>query len=160
MVRMKPAFLPTVPLAHSRSPLSSIASFNDRIRRRPQINVTAHASLAPPQPQSLSDLEYDVVVIGSGIGGLSTAALLSAAYGKSVCVLESHTIAGGAAHAFTRTLPAASSGDAPLTFSFDSGPHLFSGLTSGGGGKELSANPMNHVLRAAKAPLLTFPYTT
>jgi phytoene dehydrogenase-like protein len=99
-------------------------------------------------------------VIGSGIGGLSTAALLSAAYGKSVCVLESHSLAGGAAHSFTRTLPALTSGGTPRTFTFDSGPHLFSGLTSGGGAGTISANPMMHVLRAADAPLQTVPYQT
>jgi 2-polyprenyl-6-methoxyphenol hydroxylase-like FAD-dependent oxidoreductase len=41
--------------------------------------------------------ETDVVVIGSGIGGLSCAALL-AKYGLEVTVLESHTVIGGAAH--------------------------------------------------------------
>lgn len=41
--------------------------------------------------------EADVVVIGSGIGGLSCAALL-AKYGLDVTVLESHTVVGGAAH--------------------------------------------------------------
>ncbi len=37
----------------------------------------------------------DVVVIGSGIGGLSCAAMLSSAYGRDVTVLESHAIPGG-----------------------------------------------------------------
>jgi heterodisulfide reductase subunit A-like polyferredoxin len=41
--------------------------------------------------------ETDVVVIGSGIGGLSCAALL-AKYGLEVTVLESHAVIGGAAH--------------------------------------------------------------
>ncbi|HEY9661414.1 MAG TPA: FAD-dependent oxidoreductase, partial [Allocoleopsis sp.] len=45
--------------------------------------------------------ETDVVIIGSGIGGLSSAALL-ARYGFKVIVCESHTIAGGAAHGFER----------------------------------------------------------
>ena len=41
----------------------------------------------------------EVIVIGSGIGGLCCAALL-AKYGFDVTVCESHTIAGGAAHSF------------------------------------------------------------
>ncbi len=45
--------------------------------------------------------QTDVVVIGSGVGGLSCAAIL-ARYGFDVIVCESHTIAGGAAHAFER----------------------------------------------------------
>ncbi len=46
-----------------------------------------------------SDEETDVVVIGSGIGGLSGAALL-ARYGFDVTVCERHSIPGGATHAF------------------------------------------------------------
>jgi phytoene dehydrogenase-like protein len=60
--------------------------------------------------------ELDVVVIGSGLGGLVAAALL-ARYGKRVMVCESHTIAGGAAHGFARR-----------GYRFDSGPSFFSGL--------------------------------
>lgn len=41
----------------------------------------------------------DAVVIGSGIGGLSAAALLSKA-GKRVLVLEQHDQAGGCTHTF------------------------------------------------------------
>ena len=42
----------------------------------------------------------DVIVIGSGMGGLSTAALL-AKQGKRVLVLEQHDIAGGNLHTFS-----------------------------------------------------------
>jgi all-trans-retinol 13,14-reductase len=44
---------------------------------------------------------YDVIVIGSGIGGLCCAALLSK-LGKTVCVLEQHYTAGGFTHTYER----------------------------------------------------------
>jgi len=50
------------------------------------------ARLAPP---------YDAVVIGSGMGGLTTAVLLSE-LGHKVCVLEQHYTAGGYTHSFER----------------------------------------------------------
>ena len=46
------------------------------------------------------DPQFDVIVIGSGIGGLVTAALLAKA-GKKVLVLEQHYVAGGFTHTFT-----------------------------------------------------------
>lgn len=52
-----------------------------------------------------SDLDgeaFDVVVIGSGIGGLTTAALLTRFAGKRVLVLERHYVAGGFTHSFSR----------------------------------------------------------
>lgn len=58
---------------------------------------------------------YDVIVIGSGIGGLTSASLLAKA-GKSVMVLESHDRPGGYAHGFKRK-----------RYHFDSGVHLISG---------------------------------
>lgn len=48
-----------------------------------------------------ADSHYDVIVIGSGIGGLCNAALLSR-LGKKVCVLEQHYTAGGYTHAYER----------------------------------------------------------
>ena len=45
--------------------------------------------------------DYDVIVIGSGIGGLANAALL-ARLGKKVCVLEQHYTAGGFTHSYER----------------------------------------------------------
>ncbi|PLZ95503.1 hypothetical protein CEN50_22170 [Fischerella thermalis CCMEE 5268] len=85
----------------------------------------------------------DVVVIGSGIGGLSCAALL-ARYGFDVIVCESHSIAGGAAHAFERH-----------GFKFDSGPSLYSGLSY-----KPSANPLRQVLDAIAEDLTWVTYDT
>jgi carotene isomerase len=76
-------------------------------------------------------MSADVVVIGSGIGGLCCAAML-AKYGFEVVVCESHSIPGGAAHAFERG-----------GFIFDSGPSLYSGLSY-----SPSPNPLRHVLDA------------
>ncbi len=44
---------------------------------------------------------YDLIVIGSGIGGLSLAAI-AAKEGKRVLVLEKHYVAGGFTHTFSR----------------------------------------------------------
>ncbi|MBT8048214.1 MAG: NAD(P)/FAD-dependent oxidoreductase [Xanthomonadales bacterium] len=44
---------------------------------------------------------YDMLVVGSGIGGLTTAACL-AKMGKKVCVLEQHYTAGGFTHSYDR----------------------------------------------------------
>jgi len=45
--------------------------------------------------------QYDAIVIGSGIGGMTTAALMSKA-GKKVLVLEQHYTAGGYTHSYSR----------------------------------------------------------
>jgi len=87
--------------------------------------------------------QTDVVVIGSGIGGLSCAALL-ARYGFDVIVCESHTIAGGAAHAFERN-----------GYIFDSGPSLYSGLSY-----SPSPNPLRQVLDAIGSQLPCVNYDT
>jgi all-trans-retinol 13,14-reductase len=52
------------------------------------------------RPKRLAS-HYDAIVIGSGIGGLTTAALLSE-LGKKVCVLEQHYTAGGYTHSYER----------------------------------------------------------
>ncbi|MGK5093092.1 NAD(P)/FAD-dependent oxidoreductase [Deltaproteobacteria bacterium TL4] len=51
-------------------------------------------------PKRLNE-PYDAIVIGSGIGGLATAAFLSKA-GKKVLVLEQHYTAGGFTHSYKR----------------------------------------------------------
>jgi all-trans-retinol 13,14-reductase len=48
------------------------------------------------------DERYDAIVVGSGISGLATAAVLAKHAGKRVLVLERHFRAGGFTHAFTR----------------------------------------------------------
>ena len=78
-----------------------------------------------------SNQQADVIVIGSGIGGLCCAAML-AQYGFKVIVCESHSIAGGAAHSFERD-----------GYKFDSGPSLYSGLSY-----SPSTNPLRQVLDA------------
>jgi carotene isomerase len=83
----------------------------------------------------------DVIVIGSGIGGLTAAALL-ARYGKRVIVCESHTIPGGAAHSFRRR-----------GFEFDSGPSFYCGLTSAE-----SLNPVKQVFDVLGESLEAVPY--
>ena len=75
--------------------------------------------------------DVDLVVIGSGLGGLCAGAL-AARYGLEVVVLEAHTAPGGAAHGFNRR-----------GFQFESGPSLWSGL-----GNWPSTNPLAQVLRA------------
>jgi all-trans-retinol 13,14-reductase len=45
---------------------------------------------------------WDVIVVGSGLGGLAAAGLLARHAGKRVLVLERHYTAGGFTHTFTR----------------------------------------------------------
>ena len=52
------------------------------------------------RPSKVEGDDYDAIVIGSGIGGLTTASLMAQA-GKKVLVLEQHYVAGGACHTFT-----------------------------------------------------------
>ncbi|MBD2004595.1 MULTISPECIES: phytoene desaturase family protein [Cyanophyceae] len=86
-------------------------------------------------------MSLDVIVIGSGIGGLTAGALL-ARYGKGVLVCESHAIAGGAAHSFSRQ-----------GFHFDSGPSFYCGLTPRSG-----LNPLQQVLEVLGESLQAVPY--
>ena len=67
------------------------------------------------------DETHDVVVIGSGIGGLSCGALL-AKYGYDVKVYESHYLAGGCCHMFDHRAP-----DGSL-YKFEVGPSIWEGL--------------------------------
>lgn len=64
--------------------------------------------------------DYDVIVIGSGMGGLTCGAI-SAKYGDRVLVLESHIKCGGSAHTFSRLHNG-------QKYSFEVGPSIFEGL--------------------------------
>jgi all-trans-retinol 13,14-reductase len=46
--------------------------------------------------------QYDVIVIGSGMGGLTVASLLAQMQGKRVLILEQHYVVGGFTHTFKR----------------------------------------------------------
>jgi carotene isomerase len=85
--------------------------------------------------------DADVIVIGSGIGGLVAGALL-ARYGRQVLVCESHSIPGGAAHSFSRQ-----------GFQFDSGPSFYCGLSD-----RHSLNPLRQVLDALGESIAAIPY--
>ncbi|ERN20049.1 prolycopene isomerase, chloroplastic [Amborella trichopoda] len=120
-------------------PNLNFSGFKFKRRKKPILarNTIAQEVLPNGSPASLEDLfpgkkEADVVVIGSGIGGLCCGGLL-ARYGQDVLVLESHDRPGGAAHSFE-----------VKDYKFDSGPSLFSGFQSRGP----QANPLAQVLDA------------
>src|SRR5512140_1500793 len=59
-------------------------------------------SIGTPYKQFRDADRFDAIVIGSGIGGLGTAAMLAKAAARRVLVLERHYTAGGFTHAFHR----------------------------------------------------------
>jgi phytoene dehydrogenase-like protein len=85
--------------------------------------ISAPASVRTSSFRELEQLQqqqdFDYIVIGSGIGGLSAAAMLSQCYKYKVLVLESHYLLGGCAHSFERG-----------GFKFDAGPSLWNGMNS------------------------------
>ena len=81
-----------------------------------------HSQLIPQSYKRWSgDDSFDVIVVGSGIGGLAAAALL-AKYGKKrVLVLERHYAIGGFTHTFHRP-----------GYEWDVGVHYLGDLQPGG----------------------------
>jgi all-trans-retinol 13,14-reductase len=63
--------------------------------------------------------DFDAIVVGSGIGGLSAAALLALHAGQRVLVLERHYTAGGYTHVFKRT-----------GYEWDVGVHYIGGMST------------------------------
>ena len=86
------------------------------------------------------DYQWDVIVIGSGIGGLVTATQL-AAKGAKVLVLESYLIPGGSAGYFARE-----------GYHFDVGASMIFGF-----GQKGTTNLLTRALETAKVTLETIP---
>ena len=74
--------------------------------------------------------KYDVIVIGSGIGGLCCGSILALS-GKKVLICEAHTKPGGVAHSFNLN-----------GYKFESGPSLWSGI-----GRWPTTNPLGQILK-------------
>lgn len=96
--------------------------------------------------------EYDVVIIGSGIGGLC-AAVICTLYGYSTAIFETHYAPGGAAHGFTAKAPGIDG-----AFQFDTGPSFFSGLNPDIEAK--ASNPLRTALDAIGETVECHKYTT
>lgn len=64
--------------------------------------------------------KYDVIVIGSGMGGLTAASILARLKNKRVLVLEKHYVAGGQTHEFQRN-----------QYSWDVGIHYIGAVAPG-----------------------------
>eukprot|EP01041_Mallomonas_annulata_P006470 gene6470-13067_t len=68
--------------------------------------------------------DCDVAVVGAGIGGLTSAAVLSQRYGLKVNVYEAHYRAGGCAHSFPIKSPSTQH-----SYLFDAGPTIVFGCS-------------------------------
>jgi phytoene dehydrogenase-like protein len=53
---------------------------------------------------STRETHFDIIVVGSGMGGLTCASLLTQFYDKKVLILESHSKIGGYTHSFSRSV--------------------------------------------------------
>ena len=73
---------------------------------------------------------YDAIIIGSGIGSLTSAGLLARAAGARVLVLEKHSTPGGLTHSFRR-----------MGASWDVGLHYVGDMEPGSRPRQLMAAP-------------------
>ena len=85
--------------------------------------------------------KYDVIIIGSGIGGLCCGSLLALS-GKKVLICEAHSKPGGVAHSFKKK-----------GYTFESGPSLWSGI-----GKWPTTNPLGQILRLLEEEIELIKY--
>lgn len=127
--------------------LEGVSAFSHRFNRLNAVRNRPKRSFLSMIEGSQSPKDsYDVCVVGSGIGGLSCAAMLSL-YGYSVAVFESHYAPGGAAHGYSIN-----------GYHFDTGPSFFSGLNPNIPPK--LSNPLRTVLDAIGEEVECIPYKT
>lgn len=133
MLTLTPAFAIKTQILTERFTLENVF-----LMLNPSERMTAIAPTATPTP--LTPTEYDVIVIGSGIGGLVTATQL-AAKGAKVLVLERYLIPGGSAGYFERE-----------GYRFDVGASMIFGF-----GTEGTTNLLTRALAAVDQHLETVP---
>ena len=132
------AKLTLVLAALSVSTTKAFAPAVSRVVRHQRSNLVLRSA-------AVAEEEVDIIVIGSGIGGLSCASLL-AATGRKVKVLEKHYEIGGCAHEFYvdmhgKTVPSSAIKEKRQDlFHFEAGPSLYSGLSD-----DRSPNPLKHI---------------
>lgn len=135
------AFVSASPLVASGWTQTWKTNFNTpffaAIQNRPHESINVLPRMTAGKP--------DVIIIGSGFGGLSAAAALTA-YGKTPLVLESHYSPGGVAHGFKHRTKQG-------VFLFDTGPSFFCGLST-----HASLNPLKHALDAVGASVKCVSY--
>lgn len=94
---------PGVPrAADSGATMSYIERLDTRVATCPRATPKVTMNLGTSYKRLRFERAFDTVVIGSGMGGLATAALLAKHAGERVLVLERHYTAGGYTHAFRR----------------------------------------------------------
>lgn len=131
------AFAPRpTPTTYRTRPASRVVT---RTARGADLAVDNNSKLVPNTPEE----EYDAIIIGSGMGGLTTAAKL-VARGCRVVVLEKYIIPGGSAGHFERN-----------GFTFDVGSSMMFGM-----GHEGTTNLITKALAAVGKRLPTVPDPT
>ena len=89
--------------------------------------------------------KFDAIVIGSGIGGLTSAVLLTKIYKKKVLVLEQHFKAGGQTHEFMRVKNG-------KKYFWDVGVHYIGGMNDGNKFRKIFDFITNNKLKWNKMP--------
>lgn len=142
---LAPAIAPLVGMAATLAGILASRRLPDRlVRRAIAKQLAAREPFDWPAPAVIGakdpDCDRDVVVVGSGIGGLTAAALLAEA-GARVTVLEAHDRPGGFCTSWDRKVRLR---DGSLgRFVFDAGVHDISGAREDG--------PVGHLLRTVGA---------
>jgi len=102
--------------------------------------------------------KFDVIIIGSGIGGLSTAVFLSRVFNKRVLVLEQHFKLGGLTHEFKRIVDG-------VEYNWDVGLHYVGKMNEGEmarklfdyiSNKNVKWKKMPHIFEIFRYPNYTF----